>query len=64
MVATAAGDVPVRLYAPSTDVDVPVVVFFHGGGWVLSSVDGHDHMARRLAGLTDALVVSVGYRAT
>jgi len=35
---------------------------FHGGGWVLSSVDGHDHVARRLAVVTDALIVSVDYR--
>jgi acetyl esterase len=55
-------DVPVRLYASSDADGLPVVVFFHGGGWVLSSVDGHDHVARRLATLTRALVVSVDYR--
>lgn len=56
------GAVPVRLYATSTDPGLPIVVFFHGGGWVLSNIDGHDHLARRLATLTGALVVSVGYR--
>ena len=56
------GEVPVRVYANSTETGLPVVVFVHGGGWVLSSLDGHDHVARRLAVLTDALVVSVGYR--
>jgi len=55
--------VPVRCYAAVSDPrDLPVIVFFHGGGWVLSSVDGHDPTARRLALLTGALVVSVDYR--
>lgn len=61
-VPAAHGAVPVRLYATSTEAELPIVVFFHGGGWVLSSVDGHDHLARRLATLTGALVVSVDYR--
>ncbi|MFP5487770.1 MAG: alpha/beta hydrolase, partial [Acidimicrobiia bacterium] len=49
VVAGPAGDVPVRLYATSDATDLPVVVFFHGGGWVLSSVAGHDTLARRIA---------------
>jgi acetyl esterase len=57
-----ARDIAVRLYADSTDEGLPIVVFFHGGGWVLSSVDGHDPLARRIAKLTGALVVSVEYR--
>lgn len=57
-----AGDVPVRIYATSGRPDRPVVVFFHGGGWVLSSIDGHDSLARRIATRTDMLVVSVDYR--
>lgn len=57
-----AGDVPVRLYATSGEAGRPVVVFFHGGGWVLSSVDGHDTLARRIATRTEMLVVSVDYR--
>jgi acetyl esterase len=56
------GDVPYRLYADATGDALPVVVFFHGGGWVLSSVDGHDPLARRIAARTGALVVSVDYR--
>ena len=62
VVAGPAGDVPVRLYASSHDEDLPVIVFFHGGGWVLSSVAGHDSLARRIAARTDMLVVSVDYR--
>ncbi len=61
-VPASRGAVPVRLYATSDESDLAVIAFFHGGGWVLSSVAGHDHVARRLAMLTGALVVSVDYR--
>ncbi|MEP1124498.1 MAG: alpha/beta hydrolase [Ilumatobacter sp.] len=61
-----AGDIPVRVYSPTVatpgDTEPPVVVFFHGGGWVLSHLDGHDSLARRLAVRSGAIVVSVGYR--
>lgn len=57
-----AGDVPVRIYATSCEPGLPVIAFFHGGGWVLSSVDGHDTLARRIASRTGMLVVSVEYR--
>lgn len=57
-----AGDLPIRIYADSTAGDLATIVFFHGGGWVLSSIDGHDSLARRLAVRTGALVVSVEYR--
>ncbi len=56
------GDISVRVYAGSMAANLPIVVFFHGGGWVLSSVDGHDAIARRIAARSDALVVSVEYR--
>ena len=56
------GPVPVRLYADSTSGPLPIAVFFHGGGWVLSSVAGHDSLARRIAKRSGALVVSVEYR--
>ena len=57
-----AGEIPVRVYAPTDDPVLPVVSFFHGGGWVLSHLDGHDSLARRLALRSGALVVSVDYR--
>lgn len=57
-----AGPVAVRLYAASTEPGLPVVAFFHGGGWVLSSIEGHDSLTRRLATVSGALVVSVEYR--
>jgi acetyl esterase len=57
-----AGPIPVRCYATSLEPDLGVVVFLHGGGWVVSSIDGHDSLARRLAARSGALVVSVEYR--
>lgn len=57
-----AGDLAVRVYADADHGDLPVVAFFHGGGWVLSSLDGHDSLCRRIAARSGALVVSVDYR--
>jgi acetyl esterase len=57
-----AGPIPVRIYAATTAADLPIIAFFHGGGWVLSSIEGHDSLARRLAARTGAMVVSVEYR--
>jgi acetyl esterase len=57
-----AGEIPVRIYAPSTDDTLPVLVFFHGGGWVLGSIDTHDMLCRALANRAGCMVVSVDYR--
>ena len=58
------GDIPVRLYWPpeSDQTPLPVVLFFHGGGWVVGDLDSYDDDARRHAVGTGALVVSVEYR--
>lgn len=56
------GDLRVRLYHPAPGRTRPLVIFFHGGGWVLSSVDSYDAVARRLCLEADAAVVSVEYR--
>jgi acetyl esterase len=61
-VATPDGDLPVRIYRPRETALLPVLVYFHGGGWVLGSIDSHDSVARNLARSADCLVVSVGYR--
>ncbi|GIU88525.1 MAG: hypothetical protein KatS3mg009_3040 [Acidimicrobiia bacterium] len=57
-----AAGVPVRVYRPSGRADLPVVVFFHGGGWTLADVDVYDPTARAVAAASGAVVVSVGYR--
>ena len=54
--------VPVRVYRPTTASDLPVLVFLHGGGWVIGDLDSHDPVARELAGQAGVIVVSVDYR--
>jgi acetyl esterase len=57
-----AGDVPVRIYTPAGDGPLPVVVFFHGGGFTIGSLTSHDPVAHKLAAESGAIVVSVDYR--
>jgi len=60
-----AGQIPVRLYWPATVADstpLPVVMFFHGGGWVVGDLDTYDLSAQQHAVACDAIVVSVDYR--
>jgi len=57
------GGIRVRIYRPVDDpADLPVVVYFHGGGFVLCDLDSHDGVCRRLATCAGAIVVSVDYR--
>jgi acetyl esterase len=56
------GAIPVRIYHPrSRPAPCPVLVFFHGGGFVVGSIASHDGLCRALAEKTDAIVVSVAY---
>ncbi len=57
-----AGAIPVRLYRPQTDAPLPVLLYFHGGGWVIGSLDTHDSTCRDLARQAGCAVVSVDYR--
>ncbi|HEX8968047.1 MAG TPA: alpha/beta hydrolase [Chloroflexota bacterium] len=57
-----AGDIPVRIYTPAGEAPHPVLVWFHGGGWVLGSLDSGDHTCRELANTAGCVVVSVDYR--
>jgi acetyl esterase len=64
-IPTAAGDIGVRIYWPrplAANERLPVVVFFHGGGFVLCDLDTHDAIARYFSLHADAIVVSVDYR--
>lgn len=60
------GELPARVYWPRKAVepagDLPVIVYFHGGGFVVGSVDIFDDLCRSLANATKAVVVSVEYR--
>lgn len=56
-------DLPARLYSPTDGDDpLPVLVYFHGGGWVLGSVDSHDATCRYIAATGGLKVISVDYR--
>ncbi|MFJ3721843.1 alpha/beta hydrolase [Streptomyces sp. NPDC090045] len=60
---TAAGGVPVRIYDPAPGSrGRPLVVFLHGGGWVMCGLDTHDATCRTLAAASGAVLVSVDYR--
>ncbi|MFG0332466.1 MAG: alpha/beta hydrolase [Maioricimonas sp. JB049] len=57
------GPLRIRCYrSASAQVGSPLTVFFHGGGWVLGSLDTHDPIARRLCNATGGTVLSVDYR--
>jgi acetyl esterase len=57
-----ADGVPVRVYRPSAEDGLPVVVYLHGGGWTIGSVDVYDPITRALANAANVTVVSVDYR--
>jgi acetyl esterase len=54
--------IPVRLYRPSASTPLPLVVFFHGGGFVLGRIETHDPLCRSLARASGCAVASVEYR--
>ncbi len=56
------GAIPIRIYFPNEKEDLPVIVFFHGGGFVLFGLEEHDLVCRRLCRDNEAIVVAVDYR--
>src|ERR1700739_966070 len=55
--------IPGRLSLPAEDsADLPLTVYYHGGGWLLGSIDSHDVATRLLANASGSAVLSVGYR--
>ena len=61
-VAGPAGDIRLRLYWPNRAAPLPAIVYYHGGGHVIGSLDTHDLVARNLCAGAEALVASVDYR--
>jgi acetyl esterase len=57
-----ADGVPVRLYRPRADDGLGLLVFLHGGGWVIGDLDSHDNVCRALANGSGHAVLSVDYR--
>ncbi|MEO7938456.1 MAG: alpha/beta hydrolase [Burkholderiaceae bacterium] len=58
------GPIPVRLYKPlpAGSEPLPVLVYFHGGGWVIGDLDTHDTLCRQLANASGCAVLAVDYR--
>jgi acetyl esterase len=54
--------IPIRVYRPNADPSCPVILYYHGGGHVVGSLDSHDLTARHLCAGTGAVVISVDYR--
>jgi acetyl esterase len=63
-IPTAAGPMKARIYRPLTPAaaPMPTVLFIHGGGFVVGSVDSHDNQARGISAATGSVVVSIDYR--
>jgi len=57
-----AGDLAYRLYRPPSPGPHPVIVYFHGGGWVLGDATSDDPLCRDLCVRTGAILVSADYR--
>ncbi|HEX5872187.1 MAG TPA: alpha/beta hydrolase [Longimicrobium sp.] len=56
------GAIPVRVYTPAGTGPFPVIVYSHGGGWVIATIDTYDSSARALTNAASAVVVSIEYR--
>jgi len=56
------GDLPVRIYVPFGRGPFPVLMYFHGGGWVIGDIETSDGLCRSLANASGCIVASVAYR--
>ena len=61
-ISGAGGPIPIRIYTPKGSGPFPVVVYYHGGGWVIANLDTYDATPRALVNLAKAVVVSSHYR--
>lgn len=57
-----AGQIQVRVYQPATNAPLPMLVYFHGGGWVTCSLNAYDGLCRAIANRANCVVASVNYR--
>lgn len=57
-----AGSISYRAYKPAGVEPFPVLVYYHGGGWVVGDLETHDHLCRMLCSRSGCLVVSIDYR--
>jgi len=56
------GPIAARLYRSAKNGKLPVLVFFHGGGWVVGNIDSHEAMCRHVANRAECAILSVDYR--
>lgn len=62
-IAGPHGPIPIRLYHPVNGAEkLPVLIYYHGGGWIIGSRDSHDALCRSISNQGSFLVVSVDYR--
>ncbi len=54
--------IPIRIYTPVNKEMLPVILYFHGGGWMVGDINTHDYFARVLSKRSSCIVVSVDYR--
>lgn len=62
LIPSPAAEIPIRIYTPEGAAPFPVLIYFHGGGWVTGNLDTHDPICRSLTKRTECIVVSVDYR--
>jgi acetyl esterase len=62
LIAGPGGEIPVRIYTPAGSGPFPILVWFHGGGWVVGDLETADPTARHLTVGASCVVVSVDYR--
>lgn len=55
-------NIPIRIYSNHAETNLPVLLFFHGGGWVVGNIDTHDGICRQLAKVAKVVIISVDYR--
>ncbi|WP_417522425.1 alpha/beta hydrolase [Marinovum sp.] len=61
-IPVSGGTIRLRIYRPAPEGTLPCVVYFHAGGWILGGLDHSDHLCRRMANRSAAVVVNVDYR--
>ena len=54
--------IPIRIYTPSGKGPFPIIIYYHGGGWVLNDIETCNETCQLLAAETKSIVISVGYR--
>ena len=59
---SSADGIPVRIYQSSDEANQRVIIYYHGGGFVVLGLDSHDNVCRRLCSMNKCIVVSVDYR--